>query len=60
MDGELQEPDERTDNEREADVWDIPRSPLLLAVPPSDNWPEREAAFEEGLAGMDGAPPAAA
>ena len=60
MDVEPQESDEHTDLEQDLDAWSLPRSPLLLAAPPGDHWPERDAAFEEGLAGMDGAPPAAA
>jgi hypothetical protein len=59
MDVESQERDERTDLEQDSDAWNLPRSPLLLAMPPHENWPEREAPFEEGLAAMDGAPAAA-
>lgn len=60
MDTESQERDQRTDYEQDADGWNLPRSPLGLAMPPHENWPEREAPFEEGVAGMDGAPAAAA
>ena len=60
MDVEPQEPDERADLEKDIDAWNLPRSPFALAVPPLDNWPEREATFEEGLGGLDGAPAAAA
>jgi hypothetical protein len=59
MDVEQHEPDDRTDVEKDTDAWNLPRSPLVLAVPPLENWPERDAAFEEGLAGMDGSPAAA-
>ena len=48
------------DLEPDLDPWKLPRSLHVLAVPPSDNWPEREAALEEGVSGMDGPPPAAA
>jgi hypothetical protein len=60
MDGEAREPDEGSDLEQDPDGWNLPQSPLLLAVPPAENWPEREAGFEDGLPGMDGAPRAAA
>ena len=59
MDGEAREPNEGSELEQDPDGWNLPRSPLLLAVPPAENWPPREAGFEDGLSGMDG-PPAAA
>ena len=58
MDGEQNGPEDRTDVDE--DAWSLPRSPLVLAVPPQDNWPEPEQAFEEGLTGMPSGPPPAA
>jgi hypothetical protein len=60
MEREPLEQNERTELEKDTDAWNLPRSPLVLAMPPVENWPEREAGFEEGLAGMDGSPMAAA
>jgi hypothetical protein len=54
IDAEPHERDERIDAERDRDAWNVPRSPHVLAMPPFENWPEREPAFEEGLAGMGG------
>jgi hypothetical protein len=60
MDAEPQEPEPGADLEQDREAWTLPRAPLALAMPPHDNWPEREQPFEEGFAHLDGPPHAAA
>lgn len=56
MEREEHEAEDRPDFEQAVDEWNLPRSPLVLAVPPLENWPVAEPAFEEGLAEMRGGP----
>jgi hypothetical protein len=56
MDAHRQEPetDERVELEPDADAWEFPQSPLVLAAPPHVHWPKQDTRFEEGLGGMGG------